>query len=44
MKKSITLFVFAFLIAIAAGQAQEMKLDAVIGAYNKATGIEKMKS
>ncbi|MEI6887835.1 MAG: hypothetical protein ACOYM0_09230 [Bacteroidales bacterium] len=43
MKKSIALSVIAFLL-VASGHTQEMKLDDVIGAYYKATGIEKMKS
>ncbi|MCX6286850.1 MAG: hypothetical protein NTY96_07035 [Bacteroidetes bacterium] len=43
MKKSIVLVIIAFLMASVAGKAQEMKLDEVLKAYYKATGIEKMK-
>ncbi|MCX6283570.1 MAG: hypothetical protein NTW31_04960 [Bacteroidetes bacterium] len=43
MKKSLGLLFIAFLMASVAGQAQEMKLDEVLSAYYKATGLEKMK-
>ena len=43
MKKSISLSIIAFLMAILAGNAQEMKVDDVLNNYFKATGIEKMK-
>jgi outer membrane lipoprotein-sorting protein len=42
MKKSIAISIIAFLM-LAAGNAQEMKLDDILNAYYKATGIEKMK-
>ncbi|MEI6883471.1 MAG: hypothetical protein WCO02_03225 [Bacteroidota bacterium] len=43
MKKTIALSVMAFFLAILAGTAQDMKLDDVLNAYYKASGIEKMK-
>ena len=43
MKKSVALSIIAFLMAFVAGYAQEMKLDDVLNAYYKATGVVKMK-
>jgi len=43
MKKSIALSVIAFLMVVITGNAQEMKLDDVLKAYYKASGVEKMK-
>ncbi|MCX6280766.1 MAG: hypothetical protein NTU51_02260 [Bacteroidetes bacterium] len=43
MKKSIAFVIIVFLMASFAGHAQDMKLDEVLNAYYKATGLEKMK-
>ena len=43
MKRSVAISIIAFLMLAAAGNAQEMKLDDILNAYYKATGIEKMK-
>ena len=43
MKKTIAFSFILLLIIMVAGNAQEMKLDDVLNAYYKATGIEKMK-
>jgi hypothetical protein len=43
MKKTVALSIIAFVLAIVAGNAQEMNLDNVLDAYYKATGVGKMK-
>jgi len=43
MKKTVALSIIVFLMAFTGVNAQELKLDDVLNAYYKATGLEKMK-